>query len=198
MPFRSSVVINEILPCPRNLRKHRASPSLRMLQNPSSGVLASLKASTYQPRTPRSFAHCGLVGRAFSASSRSHPGHPIMPARPTGDPQLREFATVSAERGTRGSQLVQRCAAVAKQIVVAIQGFVASLRRLNLHDGQLFLVTRRPMLNDPFGGDDFTLTDVGQPLFAPTGFTADAIASHGKHSIFEAPNRHRIRAVRQD
>jgi hypothetical protein len=33
-----------------------------MLQKPSSGVLASLKGSTYQPRTPRPFARCGLAG----------------------------------------------------------------------------------------------------------------------------------------
>src|SRR5512139_1403128 len=43
--------------------------SLRMLQKSSSVVLASLKASTYQPRTPRPFAQCGLAGRNFSASS---------------------------------------------------------------------------------------------------------------------------------
>ncbi len=37
-----------------------------MVQKPSSRVLASLKASTYQPRTPQPLARCGLAGRAFS------------------------------------------------------------------------------------------------------------------------------------
>jgi hypothetical protein len=46
---------------------------MRILQKPSSGVLASLMASTYQPHTPRPFARCGLAGRAFSASFRFPP-----------------------------------------------------------------------------------------------------------------------------
>jgi len=36
-----------------------------MLQKSSSVVLAALKASTYQPRTPWPFARCGLAGRTF-------------------------------------------------------------------------------------------------------------------------------------
>ncbi|THJ17668.1 MAG: hypothetical protein CAF42_004735 [Nitrospira sp. CG24B] len=40
-----------------------------MLKKSSSFVLASLKASTYQPRTLRPFTHCGLAGRPFCTSS---------------------------------------------------------------------------------------------------------------------------------
>src|SRR6478609_3992116 len=66
MPLRSSVSMNEILPCTGNFRKHRASLN-RMCRS--------------------------------------------------------------------GLHLVQRRAAVAKQIVVAIQTFVAGLGRINLDDG---------------------------------------------------------------
>jgi len=40
-----------------------------MLKKVSSFVLVSLKTSTYQPRTSRPFAHCGLAGRPFWTSS---------------------------------------------------------------------------------------------------------------------------------
>jgi len=36
-----------------------------MLKKASSCVLASLKVSTYQPRTLRPFARCGLAGGLF-------------------------------------------------------------------------------------------------------------------------------------
>jgi len=39
-----------------------------MLKKAASFVLASLKASTYQPRTPRPFACCGLAERPFWTS----------------------------------------------------------------------------------------------------------------------------------
>jgi adenylate cyclase len=51
--------------------RSRSKPdNLTMLQKPSSGVLASLKASQHtEQSTPRPFARCGLAGRAFSAFS---------------------------------------------------------------------------------------------------------------------------------
>jgi len=42
-----------------------------MLEKAASFVLASLKASTYQPRTPRPFARCGRAGRPFWSSCGS-------------------------------------------------------------------------------------------------------------------------------
>jgi len=48
-----------------------------MLKKSSSGVLASLKASTYLPCTPRPFARCGLAGRPFE--------HPANHSDPSSD-----------------------------------------------------------------------------------------------------------------
>ena len=43
-------------------------PSSRMLKNSASGVLASLRSSTYRSIRLRLFARCGLAGRPFRAS----------------------------------------------------------------------------------------------------------------------------------
>ena len=64
-------------------------------------------------------------------------------------------------------------------------------------DGKVFSIARRSVPDNPVGRDDFTVTDVGQPILSTAGLAADPITGNGEHSILQTSHRHGVRAIRQ-
>ena len=87
---------------------------------------------------------------------------------------------------------------IAEQIVVACEGFVARIGRIDLDEIEFFLVPRRAMENRPLGGDDFAVPDKCQLIFTASHFAPGAITGNGEHSILQTPNRHGVRTIWQD
>jgi hypothetical protein len=90
---------------------------------------------------------------------------------------------------------IEGFASIAEQIVVRREGFVPRVGRIDLDDTEFFLVPRRAMQNRPAWSDDFAVPNKRQLIFAASGFAPCAITRNREHSIFQASNRHGVRAI---
>jgi len=92
---------------------------------------------------------------------------------------------------------IEGFASIAEQIVVGSNGLVPRVGRIDLDDTEFLLVPRCAMENRPEWSDDFTVPDKRELIFAVSCFAPCAITGNRKHSIFQAPNRHGVRAIGQ-
>src|SRR5438128_3387739 len=92
---------------------------------------------------------------------------------------------------------IQLGPAASEEVVVRVDFLVTGFQRVDLDDSQRLLIGLRAPEDLARGRDDFTVSNVGQPLLPAALFPASPVARHREDAVFQAARDHGVGAVGQ-